>query len=117
MRSPKFVRILFVLLISILALATANQFFADQVVLNPAFITGSLQMGSKVINQAYLSASSGSNNSSTSVSPPNSSTTSVSYNLTVNVPQNTTLDYTVYASMYTNNYRTYLYWPSATVNV
>jgi hypothetical protein len=101
---------------SILALF-ASPASAQNVVLNPATIQGTLELTGQTVTNASVSASW----TDTSTNPPTtySASTSVSgnsYTLIVNVPQGTTPTYTVYAYGYISGSNQSFSFPSQTVN-
>ncbi len=90
---------------------------AEEVVLNPGYIEGAIQVGSETIDSAYIYVNStgGEGFSASTYSRPNAS--SGSYSLTVNVPAGTSIDYNVYAYAYLEGYRDLVYFRAQTVTV
>ena len=90
---------------------------AQDVVLNPGYISGNLAVNGETVTQAYVYASW----TDPATGTPYSASTSVSgggsYTLTVNVPTGSTPSYNVSASLYLSNYQFYLTPPSQTVAV
>src|SRR5437879_4441114 len=66
------------------------------------------------MNSVYVYANSGTCNANASISP---NSTSATHDLTVDVPQGTTPTYAVSASVYVNNWRTYLRFPTQQTTV
>ena len=86
---------------------------AEEVVLNPGFIEGAIQVGSETISQSDILASStgGEGFSARTSIYPNAS--SGSYSLTVNVPAGTSIDYKVYPKTFLDDHRDYNRIPSS----
>jgi hypothetical protein len=98
-----------------LALMAGLPAASQDVVLNPQTISGTVNIGGSPLNQVSISADSPPYSASTTVSP--DATTSASYYLTVQVEPGQTRNYTVYASIYSDSYRDYLYIRDRTVAV
>jgi len=98
------------LVFSLLAGMAPFPAFGAEVILNPGYISGTIQVTGQTINSSNIYASGASGSASTS-------TSSGSYTLTVNVPQGSSAAYTVSAQSYLNNYSTYFYFPSQNVSV
>ncbi|MFQ5541674.1 MAG: hypothetical protein ACE5E2_02505 [Candidatus Binatia bacterium] len=90
---------------------------AEEVVLNPGFIEGAIQVGSETIDSARIVAhSTGAEGFSASTQTyPNAS--SVSYSLAVNVPAGTSIDYNVFAHVYPDGWQDHVVFRAQTVTV
>ena len=101
----------FALAVAFLIIASGIPLFthADEVVLNPGYISGTISITGETISSSSVSASGSSGSASTS-------TSSGSYTLTVNVPQGSSTTYSVYAYSYLSA-GGYLNFPSQTVIV
>ena len=82
--------------------------YAVEVILVPAYISGAIGLNGVTTKQASIYASGGGYSSSTT-------STAGSYTLTVNTPENGSLDYNVTAQIYTDNYRDRLLFKRQTV--
>jgi len=90
---------------------------AEEVMLNPGFIEGAIQVGSETIGYASINANSTGGegfSARTSISP---NTSSGSYSLTVNVPAGTSIDYDVSVNTYMDNFRDTVTFRPQTVTV
>ena len=87
------------------------------VTLNPAYISGSISIGSETVNEVYVSASWTDPSTGTEYSADTSVSGGGSYTLTVNVPSGSSPTYTVYGFAYLNGYAEYLQLPSQDVAV
>ncbi|MBI4379171.1 MAG: hypothetical protein HY578_08760 [Nitrospinae bacterium] len=83
--------------------------YAQDVILNPGYISGTISITGETISSTSVSASGSAGSASTS-------TSSGSYTLTVNVPQGSSAAYSVYASSYFS-IGGYLSFPSQSVTV
>ena len=90
---------------------------AEEVVLNPGYIEGAIQVGSETIYAARISADStdGEGFSAWNQIFPNAA--SGSYSLTVNVPEGTSIDYKVSALIWLDGYRSLVSFRRQTVPV
>ncbi|MCZ6563859.1 MAG: hypothetical protein O6948_13220 [Deltaproteobacteria bacterium] len=90
---------------------------SEEVVLNPGYIEGTIEVGSETISQSDIIASStgGEGFSGRTSIYPNAS--SGSYSLTVNVPAGTSIDYNVYANTFLDDHRDYIGFRPQTVTV
>jgi len=103
------------LLIALLTISLPGAVAADEVVLRPGYISGTIQVGSEPLS--YYSVSASWSSYSASASKSLSNVTSTTYDLTVNVPEGETPSYSVYASAYMNGWRDYINFGSKSVAV
>jgi hypothetical protein len=97
-------------LLAAVAVAAAAATLIADVVLNPGYIAGTYQVQGVTLSSASFQASSGTGSSSVS-------STSGSYQLTVNVPAGGSQQYTLYSYFYSDQGRDYLQAPTRTVIV
>lgn len=104
------------LTLAVTGLAATAVAEAQVVVLNPAFISGQVEVGGEVINRVIVTASNPSDRATVTVIPPAGSTV-VSYTLTVNVPEGTVQTYEVRATARTDDDLDSLVFPVQSVAV
>ena len=92
------------------AVLTTSNALAEDVYLNPGYISGAISLEGVDIQRAYLKAE------STDYSA-QLYTSDSSYTMTVNTPENGSLDYQVKNYIYSDNYKDYLHYPIKTVTV
>ncbi|OFW10009.1 MAG: hypothetical protein A3H96_03385 [Acidobacteria bacterium RIFCSPLOWO2_02_FULL_67_36] len=109
-------RRLTLVLLAVLGLSGGLRLIAEDVILVPGTISGSISLGGAVIKQAtvYAYPSSGGPTSWINVVP---NATSGTYSLTVNVPQSGAATFNAYAVVYTDEYRDYLQTTTSQVSV
>lgn len=103
-------------LLALLALSGGLRLTAQDVVLVPGTISGSISVGSAVMKQAtvYASPASGSSTSTVTISP---NAASAAYSLTVSVPSSGPATFNSFATIYTDEYRDYLQTTTSQVSV
>ncbi len=90
---------------------------SEEVVLNPGYIEGAIQVGSESLYYTSIRAQSTSGEVSSTIPQISPDATSVSYSLTVNVPVGSSIDYEVSAYTYSDGWRDVVIFRPQTVTV
>ncbi|HIJ79233.1 MAG: HYR domain-containing protein [Desulfobulbaceae bacterium] len=92
------------------AVFTASNTMAEDVYLNPGYISGAISLDKVDIQRAYVKAENTDYKAELY-------TSDSSYTLTVNTPENGSLDYTLRSYIYSDNYKDYFHYPLQNVTV
>ena len=90
---------------------------SEEVVLNPGYIEGAIQVGSESLSYTSIQAKSTSGEVSSTIPQISPDASSVSYSLTVNVPVGSSIDYEVSAYTYSDGWRDVIIFRPQTVTV